>query len=83
VGIKQLGIVPEPKPGEPNQEIIDLLERVLEEARAGKIEGIAIATVEFPSRMGSMWNAGPSWLKLLGSVTALQHALVNEIPDDN
>ena len=80
--IKPIGIVPNAKPGEPDAAIIALLENVLAEAKAGKIESVAVATVEFGEEIGTMFNVGTSWLKLLGSVAALQHELVAYDPDN-
>jgi len=67
---------PQPANGEPNENLIKLLEELLERARAGDIIGIAGA-LSFPSPVGSIlpvqsfrsgWNASASMAGALEDV---------------
>ena len=55
--------------------IVERLEEVLEQARAGALSSIAIAVVERDGSTGGAWSDAPSMPLLLGSVIRLAHRL--------
>lgn len=57
------------------KEIVELLERKLEEAKAGQLSSVAIASVHRDGAVSGDWSAPPSFGLLLGSVTRLGHRL--------
>lgn len=66
--------------GSPQPTVVELLERLLEKARVGQIQGISCAWIE-PDRLASWENTGLiAPYALVGAVTKAQHALLS-IPD--
>jgi len=65
-------LTPEPL----GENIIELLEYALVEARAGRLSSIAIATVDRDGCTESAHSAPPSYGLLIGAVARLQHRLI-------
>lgn len=59
---------------QPNTDAIELLEKTLAEARAGKIRSVAVAVVEEDTRTAQWW-AGVHCHRLMASVMYLQHRM--------
>ena len=60
----------------PDQNVIDLLEDILKEAKAGEIEGIAVATNYVNTEVNSC-HAGKNSTDLLGCVSIMQADLID------
>lgn len=68
-------------PGQPDPQIIELLEAHLEAAKAGKIAAIAVAASHHDDHQVTSFNVGNCWAKLLGAVSYLQHRIAVYDPD--
>lgn len=66
---------PQPSGGEPNEELVELLEELLEKARSGEILGIAGAAA-YPSPVGTIMPVG-SFRSGWSSSVAMAGALEN------
>lgn len=66
--------------GEVSAEAVEVLEALLEEARAGKIRAVAMAVVRPDRTFSTSYNNSDAYTALLAAVTVLQHRLVAEIP---
>jgi hypothetical protein len=70
---------------EPNDELVQLLENLLVDARSGKLQSVALATMTVRAgevHTGSAYQAGrhaPSVVHLLGAVEVLKHRLLGQI----
>lgn len=63
----------------PVESVIELLEKILADAKAGKITAVALATTTPAGGTGTAWT-GDAWVShLLGSVAMLQHRLTQRI----
>lgn len=60
----------------PDDGVVNLLEELLEEARAGKLRALAVAVVTTDLQIGSNWALGDSFASLLGAITSLQHDFI-------
>ena len=70
---------------EPNEAVIEALEGVLEEARAGKVDGIAIALSRPGDAIATRYVFGNSGFRLFAALTHVQYqmaAYVDDIADD-
>lgn len=63
-------------PGEPNPQVVALLEKALDEARKGEISAVAIATLSPDGCSYSEWAHKADYYALLGAVARLQQRLV-------
>jgi hypothetical protein len=60
----------------PDPDVIEMCEKLLDEAKEGKIQGLAVATVEADRTFGTAFEVGGgAVLSLMGAVTLLQHDL--------
>lgn len=57
------------------ESVIERLEEVLEKARAGEIQQIAIATVQLDGGVGSSWSEIENFGQIMGSVAGLQYRM--------
>ena len=57
--------------------VVTTLERLLEEAKAGKFQGIAYATVGEGADLRTGWSDLTNWLDFLAGVTVLQKRLID------
>jgi hypothetical protein len=64
-------------PANTSDSVVRTLERLLEEARAGRFQGIAYATVGEGANLRTGWSELPNWLELLAGVTVLQKRLMD------
>lgn len=63
------------RPAAVNESVVARLEEVLAEARAGKVVGVAIASLHADGSIGSAWSEVDSFSGLLGSVARLQYRI--------
>jgi hypothetical protein len=56
--------------------IVELLEKLLSEAREGALSSAAIAVVDREGCTRSAWSTAPSTPLLIGAVAQLQHCLL-------
>lgn len=61
--------------------IVELLERYLEDAKAGKLSSLAIAAVDREGCMDCGWSLAPPAGLLMGAIARLQH-LYNRRQDE-
>jgi hypothetical protein len=66
----------------PGENIIELLEESLADAKAGKLSSIAIACVWRDGCTSHAFSKPPNAALLLGSVTRLEHKICHRILDD-
>jgi hypothetical protein len=60
----------------PDPDVIEMCEQLLAEAKEGRIQGLAVATVEADRTFGTAFEVGGgAVLSLIGAVTLLQHDL--------
>lgn len=71
------GIV-EPEGKCPNKDVLTFIDELKEMALAGEITSLAVAYITGGGRAGHGWSASSERLKLLASVTILQHFLIIE-----
>jgi len=63
----------------PNDDVVDLCRQLLEDAKSGKVRGVAIATVESEGVFGCAFHCGDgAMLSLVGSVSLLKHDVISE-----
>lgn len=60
----------------PTQEVVDLLETTLAQARAGEISSVAVAVVYRSGNTSDGWSKMLSHSTLIGAVARLQHRLI-------
>lgn len=61
--------------------VIERLEEILAEARAGKVVGVAIATVGLDGSIGAAWSETDNFPCLLGAIARLEYRVnVNQDP---
>ncbi|AUM59795.1 pyridoxamine 5'-phosphate oxidase [Pseudomonas phage PMBT14] len=75
---KVMGIHGNVAPGEPVPSVVALLEKVLEQAKAGEITAVALATVQTDGRCWNDWAHKADYFTLLGSLARLQQRLVSD-----
>ena len=64
--------------GEPNQDIIEDLERLLEEAKSGELRGLVYGVVRKNGHLGNGFSAsGDEIIKLVASAALASHRLNN------
>jgi len=71
------------RPVEIVQTVIERLEMILEEARAGRISAVAIAVVTDNGATNCAWSETDDVGKLLASVARLQHKINVKIDETN
>jgi GTPase len=63
----------------PNSAVVELCQELLDDAKSGKVRGVAIATVEAENVLGTCFESGDAAvLSLLGSVAVLKHEVIAE-----
>ena len=68
---------PIPDPGKPVPELVEHLEKMLEQARSGEVTGITYAVL-YQGDITSFCSVGRMRRSLLGSLAMLQYALCKE-----
>lgn len=63
-------------PGTPNETVIEMLETMLERAKAGEVQAIALATVEHDDATGTSFCYENHFARLIGAVAMLQHRII-------
>lgn len=58
--------------------VVHQLEQWLEKAKAGEIEGIAVAALYSDGACGCGFSASASYYRLLGAITDLQHTYASK-----
>ena len=61
-------------PGQPNQDLIDTLERLLAEAKSGDLRALAIATVREGNITGTGWDGSDGTRHPLSSAIMMLHS---------
>lgn len=61
--------------------VIETLEAALEEAKAGKIRGVAIAVVRPDMALNTSWSDSDAAAPLVGAVALLQKRIVQSLDD--
>jgi predicted NBD/HSP70 family sugar kinase len=69
-----------PAPGEPDVEIVEKLEELLERAKRGEIEGVGIAIV-MPGDVQATWWRGRKWSDIAAAVGCLSHRIFGRDED--
>lgn len=69
---------------EPQQDVVDILQDVLNDALLGDVQGVAICTVNAAGSVGSCWRgaAHDDLLRLLASVELLKMRILKALEDD-
>lgn len=58
-------------PGEANPDIVEILEKLLEEAKSGELRGLAYCTVKLNNVLGTGWAGSDGTRYLLGAATGM------------
>lgn len=67
-----------PPPGADSERVIELLEKMLEDARNGDIVGIGVAAVRANGFITTAWHSGNRWSAVVASVSTLAFRLHDE-----
>jgi hypothetical protein len=69
-------------PGEPNQPVIALLEKLIERARHGEVTALAVVVVTPAGGTTHAWEIGDTtWPPIVGAVAMLHHAMLDYYGD--
>lgn len=63
------------RPASIHEDVVARLEEVLAEAKAGKITGVAIATLDVDGSLGAAWSETDEFGRLLSAVARLQYRI--------
>ena len=61
------------RPAEVVQSVVERLEEVLAAARAGKVVGVALATIDLDGSIGAAWSETDNFPCLLGAIARLEY----------
>ncbi len=64
--------------GQPDPEIVSMLERLLEKAKAGDIRAMAYAAHDGDDLASFGWECGAFYHQLIASISLLQHAILSQ-----
>lgn len=73
---KVVGILGNVVPGQPNPEVVELLEEALEMAKRGEINSVGIVRLDAEGCANTAWTHKSQYFALMGAVSLLHHRLL-------